>query len=340
MLIRSVDYLFEAIKIINPNDAFSKTEEKLAWQNALSAAESSMEILRIVLPFLTACSQWTQVLSQKAEVTVSLVGVACKSLKKQVLAIEKVSTDMSMSIPSRQILTDLVEELKSNFSKYFSEQYLKFWIFEVGAFLDTRTYHTMAFADKRRILEDILPSLVSKDEDTEPPVLSGRNQRNLSEEERFIAEKTGAQVRGSTPLQREWVVYNRLATSFKGENPLKFWSMHSKDLPILARIARRILCVPVTSSQVERLFSASGRICTFDRARLKPMNVDILTSLHVWYTLDLLDKTTTAKQHTAKGHRFASFYIDEMDDHIVEAVIPGISDDDDDEGSEEWEDEI
>ena len=52
MLIRSVDYLFEAIKIINPSDAFSKTEEKLAWQNALSAAESSMEILRIVLHFL------------------------------------------------------------------------------------------------------------------------------------------------------------------------------------------------------------------------------------------------------------------------------------------------
>lgn len=241
MVIRSVDYLFEAIKIINPSDAFSKTEEKLAWQNALSAAESSMEILRIVLPFLTACSQWTQVLSQKAEVTVSLVGVACKSLKKQVLAIEKVSTDISMSIPSREILTDLVEELKINFSKYFSEEYLKYWIFEVGAFLDTRIYHTMSFADKRRILEDILPSLVSKDEDTEPPVLSGRNQRNLSEEERFIAEKTGAQVRGSTPLQREWVVYNRLATSFKGENPLKFWSMHSKELPILARIARRIL---------------------------------------------------------------------------------------------------
>jgi hypothetical protein len=70
------------------------------------------------------------------------------------------------------------------------------------------------------------------------------------------------------------------------------------------------------------------------------MNVDILTSLHVWYTLDLLDKTTTAKQRTAKGRRFSSFHIDAMYAHSVEAVIPGISDDDDDEGSEEWEVEI
>jgi hypothetical protein len=30
------------------------------------------------------------------------------------------------------------------------------------------------------------------------------------------------------------------------------------------------------------LFSASGRICTSDDARLKPANVDILTILHVW----------------------------------------------------------
>ena len=60
----------------------------------------------------------------------------------------------------------------------------------------------------------------------------------------------------------------------------------------------------------------------------------------MWYTLDLLDKTTIAKQRTAKGRRFASFHIDAMDAHSVEAVIPGIGDDDDVKGSEEWEVEI
>ena len=55
-----------------------------------------------------------------------------------------------------------------------------------------------------------------------------------------------------------------------------------------------------------------------------PMNVDILTSQHVWYTLDLLDKTTIAKQRKAKGRRFASFHVDAIDDHPVEAVKPGI----------------
>ena len=119
---------------------------------------------------------------------------------------------------------------------------------------------------------------------------------------------------------------------------MKFWAKQAKQLPILARVARRILCVPVTSSQVERLFSASGRICTFDRARLKPMNVDVLTSLHVWYSLDLLDKSTAAKERTAKAHRFAAFHIDARDDDPVGVVKPGFANDEDDEANE-WEDD-
>ena len=336
-----MDYLFEAIKIINPNEAFSKADDKLGWQNAVIEAEMSMETLRHVLPFLTSCSQWTQILSQKEEVTVSLVRVACNSLERHVRTIETAALDMPTSNSSRQILIEVVEDLQRNFSKYFSKDYLDFWIFEVGAFLDPRVYHKIIFADKRRILEDILPGLVSQKEDTEPTILSGRNLRNLSDEERFIAEKIGAQVRGSTPLHREWVDYNALANSSKGENPMDFWSTHAKHLPILAKVARRILCVPVTSSQVERLFSASGRICTFDRSRLKPANVDILTSLHVWYSLDLLDKTTAAKQRTAKANRFASFHIDAMnDDDAIEVVRAGFVNDEDDEGDDEqWEDE-
>jgi hypothetical protein len=61
------------------------------------------------------------------------------------------------------------------------------------------------------------------------------------------------------------------------------------------------------------------------------MNVDILTSLHVWYTLDLLDDTTSAKQPTAKGHRIVFFHINAIDAHPVEeAVKPGLSGDEDD----------
>ena len=71
------------------------------------------------------------------------------------------------------------------------------------------------------------------------------------------------------------------------------------------------------------------------------MNVDILTSLHVWYSVDSLDKTTAAKQRTAKGNRFASFHINALDEGSpFEVVNSGFVNDEDDEGDEQWEVEL
>jgi hypothetical protein len=44
------------------------------------------------------------------------------------------------------------------------------------------------------------------------------------------------------------------------------------------------MAAPATSAPIERLFSVSRRVCTFDHVRLKPASVDTLTTLHVWET--------------------------------------------------------
>ena len=67
--------------------------------------------LRHVLPLLTACSQWTLTLLQKEEVAVPLLRAACKSLEKSVLAVEEATPDMSVYTSSRQILTEVAEDL-------------------------------------------------------------------------------------------------------------------------------------------------------------------------------------------------------------------------------------
>jgi hypothetical protein len=63
---------------------------------------------------------------------------------------------------------------------------------------------------------------------------------------------------------------------------MEFWSKNQTQFPILAPVARHVLASPATSASMEHLFSAGGRVCTFDRASLTPANVDILTSIHVW----------------------------------------------------------
>ena len=54
-------------------------------------------------------------------------------------------------------------------------------------------------------------------------------------------------------------------------------------MPILAEVARAILCVPGSSVPSERVFSKSGQLLNKKRASLKSKNVDMLIFLNKNY---------------------------------------------------------
>lgn len=58
------------------------------------------------------------------------------------------------------------------------------------------------------------------------------------------------------------------------DNPLPFWKANQKQLPKLAKIARKIHSIPATTASVEREFSASGLVVTERRSALSPNNVN------------------------------------------------------------------
>ncbi|KAL4006664.1 vitamin D 25-hydroxylase [Sarotherodon galilaeus] len=62
-------------------------------------------------------------------------------------------------------------------------------------------------------------------------------------------------------------------------DPLERWKQHETNFPLVARLARKYLCIPATSSSSERAFSASGNIITCKRSCLKPNTVDQLVFL-------------------------------------------------------------
>lgn len=41
-------------------------------------------------------------------------------------------------------------------------------------------------------------------------------------------------------------------------DPMDFWRLHAKKLPLLARVARKYLAIPASSAAVERMFSYTG----------------------------------------------------------------------------------
>ena len=197
---------------------------------------------------------------------------------------------------------------------YIGEEYSSFWAFRVAEFLDCRTYKTIAFSDKMIVTSDLLPSLVSADSVAVP---RRRAARTMTEEERYLE---GAIVNPVHPLEAECKAY---MTAMRGNveiDPLVFWAKYQHQYPILAAVVRRVLAIPATSSSSERLFSAGGRVCTFDRSSLKPATVDILTTMHVWEK-SAQDDDRRSVMRQAGNDRFCTIKINEsMDIEIVEGT--------------------
>lgn len=55
---------------------------------------------------------------------------------------------------------------------------------------------------------------------------------------------------------------------------LAWWKEKRNQLPILANLARKYLCIPASSAASERMFSCTGNIITPQRQNLHPRNLE------------------------------------------------------------------
>ncbi|CAF1018142.1 unnamed protein product, partial [Didymodactylos carnosus] len=62
----------------------------------------------------------------------------------------------------------------------------------------------------------------------------------------------------------------------KETNILNYWKLNETQYPILAQLAKQILCIPATSTAIERLFPYSGNTITNRRTRLETGRVNHL----------------------------------------------------------------
>jgi hypothetical protein len=63
-------------------------------------------------------------------------------------------------------------------------------------------------------------------------------------------------------------------------DPLQWWREHQQRFPVLARVARRFLCIPASSAPAERVWSTAGNTITEKRARLSDETVENLILCH------------------------------------------------------------
>jgi zinc finger BED domain-containing protein 1 (E3 SUMO-protein ligase ZBED1) len=80
-------------------------------------------------------------------------------------------------------------------------------------------------------------------------------------------------------------------------NPLLWWRDQQEKLPIMSKLARRVLCIPATSAPSERVFSAAGLTIAHRRASLNAENAAALIFLHdSWSEIEKMEKESEASK--------------------------------------------
>ena len=84
-------------------------------------------------------------------------------------------------------------------------------------------------------------------------------------------------------------------------DPLDWWRVRRTDFPHLANLARRVLAIPATQAESERLFSCAGNIVTKNRNKLAPPTVELLVLLrHSWKIVEEWEASNNAAARAAK----------------------------------------
>ena len=79
---------------------------------------------------------------------------------------------------------------------------------------------------------------------------------------------TSAEVQVQTYLSEQTIP--------KRSHPLHCWKKHANQFPSMAAVATQYLCVPCSSVDSERLFSAVANILDENRNMLKPDKIQML----------------------------------------------------------------
>ena len=85
-----------------------------------------------------------------------------------------------------------------------------------------------------------------------------------------------ANRRNKSKLRIEMEKYELFSLQSKDCDILLWWKQHDNVLPLLSKIAKRVLTIPASSAKSERVFSTGGNVVTAKRNRLAPKKVEAL----------------------------------------------------------------
>lgn len=102
--------------------------------------------------------------------------------------------------------------------------------------------------------------------------------------ENYVFGLTSSCIPKKSPIEWELQAYRAEFDIPFSEDPCKWWRLHLKHYPTLAKLAVKYLSVPATSTPSERVFSTAEIINSGRRSSLKPQHVNhfIFLNKNIW----------------------------------------------------------
>ncbi|XP_076849420.1 E3 SUMO-protein ligase ZBED1-like [Brachyhypopomus gauderio] len=241
-----------------------------------------IDVLESVSKALSPLLEFTDALSGEQVVTVSYLKPVLSLFNSEVLA-EK-SDD-----------TQLTKQIKESILGYLNTKYRDDNVddlLSVASTLDPR-FKNRYNDDDQMIMSTIsseLMAMTTQEESNEGAIAEGgaKGDSDTYEPAKKTKKSFGSYFKKSVREERESQAnviekeiksYLLIPEVDSDVNPLEWWKTQEINFPRLAKLAKKYLCVPASSSPSERAFSTGGNVVTCHRASLKPHSVDRLVFL-------------------------------------------------------------
>ena len=263
---------FENMEAIN--DALRKIKYKKPQKlSDYLLFRSDMQRIKRIHQFLTKLDIFSTTLGGQNFVTGSIVFPVVASLKKLL----KIDSEDAMYIAHMKevVLDDFKQRIADNLN---GDVLLK------CTALDPR-FKSMKIVENKEAREAIFKKL-EKDlkeiaSDTEEAVSV---EDKIPKKKRKLGldfdESDDESVEEEDPIKKEMKAYKLEPTLDKDSDPLDWWRARKNKYPYMIQLVKKYLCIPATSTQAERVFSALGFLLNKRRLCLSGDNVKAQLFLH------------------------------------------------------------
>ncbi|KAI7811508.1 putative zinc finger BED domain-containing protein 1-like [Triplophysa rosa] len=259
-----------------------------AWH--LMPKDADIAVIEQVLKILEPLSAFTDALASESRVSLSALKPVLSHIISDILDVKNEDSALTK---------DLKRLMKSDLESRYTDDAKK--VMDLISFVDPRfkgsfsedleaTVNFCTEEASKLTFQTVSEGLAQTEQtSTASPIPTSENQQQSlatllnkitsTRQQRAEEGEHSSTLSLNSKIEAEVKVYISVPVIKSETEPLQWWSLHTEELPHLAAVAQKFLCIPATIVAA-LVFSASGHVLSPLRAKLKPEKVNMLTFFH------------------------------------------------------------